>query len=318
VLAYLLFVLPAALTTSGPGYFGGSLVLVAVLAVPVLLLLGMAIRTAVRMAIAVRGLEAGARRVESGDFTARVEERGPGDTRAVARAFNAMTARLEAEDTRRRSAMADVAHELRTPLSIIRGEAEGILDGLYAGDPEHLGNIIESTRTLERLVDDLRTLALSEVGSLELVREPVDIAVLLDDVCEAHRSQADAVGVVLTATTEGDVPALEADPVRLRSILANLVTNAIRHTPAAGSVALSARRDGDHVTITVSDTGAGIPAELLPRVTERFVKGPGSDGSGLGLAIANDLVAAHGGTLAVESEPGHGTNVQVTLPLRHP
>jgi len=267
-----------------------------------------------RLAAPVTELIVAAGRVEAGDFGARVTERGPREVRAVAGAFNAMSARLEATEARRRSFLADVTHELRTPLSVIRGQAEGIADGLYPGDAAHLAPILGATRTLETLVDDLRTLTLSESGSLVLERESVDLAVLVNETLESFRANAEAGGVQLREQVGGTVPLVDADPARLRSILANLLANAIRHTPSGGTVTVRARPGPGLVEIEVADTGAGIPPELLPNVFERFVRGPGSQGSGLGLAIARDLVVAHGGTIRAESEPGLGTIFRFTIP----
>jgi two-component system sensor histidine kinase BaeS len=268
-----------------------------------------------RLTRPVADLVEAASRIERGDYTARVAERGPREARSVARAFNAMTARLELTQAQRRSFLADVAHELRTPLSIIRGQAEGIADGIYPGDPAHLAPIIDATQTLDRLVEDLRTLALSEAGSLELAREPVEIAALVHESLASFQAPAEAKGVDLREQVQEGIPAVDADPVRIRGVLVNLLANAVAHTPAGGRVSVRADRTGDSVEIAVTDTGAGIPEELLPRIFDRFVKGPASRGTGLGLAIARDLVRAHGGTISAESRPGSGTTVRFTLPL---
>ncbi len=268
-----------------------------------------------RVATRFGDLVEAASRIESGDYTVRVAERGPGEIRAVTRAFNAMSARLEATETRRRTFLADVTHELRTPLSIIRGQAEAISDGVYPADPGHLAPILDATTTLERLVEDLGTLALSETGSLVLARESVDLAVLVNSSLTSLAATAEAAGVRLDEATAADLPPVEADPARLGGVLRNLLANAIRYTPAGGSVRVTAQRSGDQVVVEVRDTGAGIAPELLPRVFERFVKGPGSTGSGLGLAIAHDIVQAHGGTIEAISQEGKGTTARFTLPL---
>jgi two-component system sensor histidine kinase BaeS len=200
-----------------------------------------------------------------------------------------------------------------TPLSVIRGQAEGIADGLYPGDAAHLAPILDATQTLERLVEDLRTLVLTDAGNLVLNREPTDVGALVHDTVESFRSQADSDGLTLGTEIAGNLPTLDVDPARMRSALANLLSNAMRHTPAGGSVKAAVSSAGDHVTITVSDTGEGIPPDLLPHVFERFVKGPDSTGSGLGLAIAHDIITAHSGTLKIESAPGSGTSATVSL-----
>jgi two-component system sensor histidine kinase BaeS len=267
-----------------------------------------------RLAAPVAELVEAAGRIEAGDLGARVAERGPREVRTVARAFNSMSARLDATETRRRSFLADVTHELRTPLSVIRGQAEGIADGLYPGDAAHLAPILGATRSLETLVEDLRTLSLTESASLSLARESVDLAVLVNQTLESFRPRAETAGVGLREQMVEELPAVDADPARLGSVLANLLSNAIRHTPAGGTVTVSAREAGDLVEIEVTDTGTGIPPDLLPNVFGRFVRGPSSEGSGLGLAIARDLVVAHGGSISVESQPGRGTTFRFTLP----
>jgi two-component system sensor histidine kinase BaeS len=256
------------------------------------------------------------RRIEAGDLGARVPVRGPSELRSLARAFNAMSSRLEATEARRRSVVAEVAHELRTPLSIIRGQAEGIADGVYPGDPERMTPILDAVRTLEVLVDDLTTLGLAEAGALRLQREPVDLAELVHDTLGVHRAAAEASGVTLLDDVPADLAPVDADPARLRGALANLVSNALRHTPRGGTVRVAARAGADPATVElrVVDDGEGIPPELLPRVLERFVKGDGSPGSGLGLAIVRDVVEAHGGAVEVASVVGQGTTVTLRLP----
>src|SRR5438552_1785564 len=268
-----------------------------------------------RMAVNVGELVDAAGRIEAGDYGVQVAQRGPSEVRTLARAFNAMSARLATTDRNRRAFVADLTHEFRTPLAIIRGQAEGIGDGLYPGDQPHVAPILDATASLETLVEALGTMTLADVGSLRLHREPVEVGVLVNSSLAAFQSLADSGGVRLTAEIAGDTPAIDADPVRIRSVLANLLSNAIRHTPAGGSVSVSARSSGGTVSIEVRDTGEGIPEEVRSRVFERFVKGAGSPGAGLGLAIAKDIVTAHGGSIDLTSELGKGTEVRVTLPI---
>jgi two-component system sensor histidine kinase BaeS len=275
--------------------------------------LALAARAASRLAVPVRELISAAERMEHGDYAARMAERGPRHVRSVARAFNSMSARLEADDRHRRQFLGDVAHELRTPLSVIRAQAEGIADGVYPGDPTHLAPILKATETMERLVEDLRTLALAEAGALRIAQERVDMADVLTEVTDSHRPAAEEAGVALSAEAEPAV--VTGDATRLRSVVDNLVTNALRHTSAGGSVQVRGRREGDSVMVEVADTGSGIPPEQLPHVFERFTKGPDSPGSGLGLAIAQGIVQAHGGELTVESEVGRGSTFRVRLAL---
>jgi two-component system sensor histidine kinase BaeS len=261
----------------------------------------------------MNGLVEAARRIETGDFSARVPETGPRELRSVARAFNSMSERLHDTDQRRRSFLADVTHELRTPLSVIRGQTEAISDGVYPADAEHLAPILDATHTLERLVEDLRTLALTDAGSLVLNREPVEPASLVYDTLASFESTAEAAGINLAADIGDGVPLVDVDVQRMRSVIGNVVSNALRHTPAGGSVRIGVSFENNWVTISVTDTGEGIAPELVPRVFMRFVRGPGSTGSGLGLAIAHDIVIAHGGDIEIESKVGIGTVVRIKL-----
>jgi signal transduction histidine kinase len=255
-------------------------------------------------------------RVESGDFSTRVPERGPREVRTLARAFNEMSARLEEVDQQRRSALADVSHELRTPLTVIQGNLEALLDGVYPADAAHLQPILEETRLMERLIEDLRTLTLAEAGSLTLHREPTDLGTLLNEVAASFRSQTDDADVSLTVTAGPDLPSLDVDPARIREVVSNLLTNALRHTPREGRVEVSAQLAGGDVEVTVHDTGSGIPRNQLDRIFDRFYRSPDSPGSGLGLPIAQSLVEAHGGVMSAASEPGDGTTLRFNLPSR--
>ena len=254
-------------------------------------------------------------RIERGDYSATIPESGPRELRSVARAFNSMSARLKTSDEQRRSFLADVAHELRTPLTVIRGQAEGIADGVYPANEEHMTAIVDATKSLEVLVEDLRALALTDTGSLALNREPVDPAELVTETVASFQSQAGEAGVKLTGDAPSGLPVVDVDPTRMRSALGNVIANAIRHTPRGGSIDVSAKAGAGNVVLSVADTGEGIDPELLPHVFERFVRGKGSKGSGLGLAIAHDITVAHGGTIDVQSTGGSGTTFRITLPV---
>jgi two-component system sensor histidine kinase BaeS len=295
--------------SSGLGRLGGVAALVVVILVAAVGLRGIR-----RMTRPMDNLIQAARTIEKGDYSANVAESGPPEMRSVARAFNAMSARLKATDEQRRSFLADVAHELRTPLTVIRGQAEGIADGLYPPDPAHLEPILDATRALEVLVEDLRTLVLTDTGSLVLNREQVDLTVLVHDVLASFKAQAEAAGINMAGDLDYIVPAVDVDPARIRAAIANVISNAIRHTPPGGSVRVGVTSANDQVTISITDTGEGIPAKLLPHVFERFVKAPSSTGSGLGLAIVHDIVTAHGGTVEIESTEGSGTAIRMTVP----
>jgi two-component system sensor histidine kinase BaeS len=259
-----------------------------------------------------------AARIERGDYAGRVPEDGGRELRALARSFNAMSERLETIDGRRRAFLADVAHELRTPLSLIRGRVEAMVDGVHARDDAHLLAVLDQAQALERLVGDVATVALAETGSLSLRLEPVDLALLADAVADDFGERGRAAGITVeSAAAPAPVQAV-VDPARLRQALANLVTNAIRHTPSGGRVELRATSVHGEASLAVADTGSGIPDALVDRVQERFVRDPDSPGSGLGLAIVAEIAAAHGGTVSVESSVGLGTTVTIALPRDTP
>jgi two-component system OmpR family sensor kinase/two-component system sensor histidine kinase BaeS len=274
-----------------------------------------------RVGLPFGDIVASADRVAHGDYSARVVERGPPFLRVIARAFNGMAVRLEAQDRQRRDLMADIAHELRTPLAVIQGRLEGLLDGVYPLDAAQLAQVLEDTRVLARLVEDLRTLANAEAGSLSLRKEPTDLVVLMHDAAAAFATDARARDIAVQVEERGDLPLIDVDPLRVREVLTNLLANALRHTPGGGTVSVTAEaldaqeaRD-DRIVVRVADTGSGIPPEELPRIFERFYKQATSTGSGLGLTIARNLIVAHGGEIRAESEVGRGTIITFTLPV---
>jgi signal transduction histidine kinase len=257
-------------------------------------------------------------RVAEGDYSARASEYGPRWMRTIARAFNSMTSKLQAQDQQRRHLMADVAHELRTPLAVLQGRLEGMLDGVYPRDEAQINAVLQETRMLTRLVDDLRTLAHSESGTLALQKESTDFGVLINDAVASFSADAAERRITLDVRAAPDLPLIEVDPLRIREVLTNLISNALRHTPEGGRVAVSASANPDSIVVSVSDTGSGIVASELPKIFDRFYKGRASRGSGLGLTIARNLVVAHGGEIHADSVEGKGTTVTVTLPLQLP
>ncbi len=269
------------------------------------------------LAFPLRDLIDAAERVEAGDLSPHVRVRGPRELRSLARAFNAMLERLRRTEDQRRRLLADVTHELRTPVAVIQGNLEAMLDGVYPADAEHLNPVFEETQVLSRLIDDLRTLSLAESGALQLHREPTDLGVLVGELAASFRAQAEAAGVELRTDLNDDLPLGEIDPLRVREVLANLTANALRHTPRGGEIRITGSLEAgrDRVLLQVTDTGAGISPQELPHIFDRFYKSSDSPGSGLGLAIARNLVAAHGGEIHAESRLGVGTTVRFTLPL---
>ncbi len=272
-------------------------------------------RTLRRVGTPLGAVMEAADRVAAGDYSTRVTEYGPPPIRLLARAFNTMTERLQNNDRLRRDLMADVAHELRTPLTVIQGKLEGLLDGVYPRDEVQLQQLLEETHVLSRLIEDLRTLALSESGALKLQKEPTDLGGLARDVAGSFGGDAAARHVTLEVDAPDDLPPIEIDPVRIREVITNLLSNALRHTPPGGSVVVRvAITSSDAMSVDVHDTGSGMPPEAIARAFDRFYKGSGSRGSGLGLTIARSLVSAHGGEIHASSEPGRGTTIAFTLP----
>lgn len=274
-------------------------------------------------AIPLADLMEAAESVAAGNLAVQVRPRGSPDFQQLASSFNHMTAELARTEQQRRNLTADVAHELRTPLHIIQGNLEGILDGVYAPTSEHIEATLQETRALARLVDDLRTLSLAEAGELPLVREAVDVDDLLADVVTSFSAQAQSAGIDLQQSAPSALT-VTGDAGRLDQVISNLVANALRHTPRGGRIILSAAPAPDGIHITVSDSGAGIPAEDLPFIFDRFWRGDRARtsgegaGSGLGLAIAGQLVKAHGGDLSVVSSLGQGTTFTLVLPPATP
>jgi signal transduction histidine kinase len=302
-------------------WVAGSIVDVPVEASPLMTVVLPAVVLVATFAIAMRrfGLPLGdivgaANRLADGDFSARISEEGPRSLRTVARAFNGMASRLQRQEQQRRELMADVAHELRTPLTVIQGRLEGLIDGVYPRDDERLNEIAEETRMLARLVDDLQTLAKTESGAFTLQKEPTDVGLLINDVVRAFEQDVTP-RVAIVARAAADLPLVAVDPLRIREVLMNLVSNALRHTPRGGTISVSADvRDG-RLVVAVVDTGTGIAAEDLSRIFDRFYKGDRSQGSGLGLTISKNLVEAHGGEIRAESQIGSGTTITFRIPV---
>ncbi len=279
------------------------------------LAMGLGAVLARRATAPARELTRAARAMAAGDRSHRVEYEGADELGEMARAFNRMADAIEEEDRLRRAFAADVAHELRTPLAILRSEVEALQDGVEEPSPGALASLHEETLRLGRLVADLETLASAEAAGFSLERRPVALRPLLEEALEGFAGPFDAAGVRLGSDLEDAVA--EVDPVRIRQVVTNLLSNALKFTPAGGAVRVELRREGAEAVLRVRDTGPGIPPDELPRVFDRFFRGRGARarGSGIGLTVARELVLAHGGDIAVESEPGRGTTFVVRLPL---
>jgi two-component system OmpR family sensor kinase/two-component system sensor histidine kinase BaeS len=279
-----------------------------------------------RMGSPVIDVMAAADAVANGDLSVRVRENIPGEFGQLARSFNRMAAELARAEQQRRNLTADVAHELRTPLHVIQGNLEGILDGVYEASPEQINATLEETRLLARLVEDLQTLSLAEAGQLPLHKSRLSADDLVEDVVTSFSGQAAANQVDLKAAVSETPQNLEltGDPDRLDQVLSNLVANALRYTPPGGQITVGAQpyttENGAGVRFTIQDSGSGIPAEDLPYIFDRFWRGDRSrqrgsgQGTGLGLAISRQLVQAHGGQIRAESRPGQGTTFTIELP----
>lgn len=292
-----------------------------VLLVP-LLAWGVLIRPFRRMVDPMAQVMAAADAVADGDLDVRVRERGPGELRQLAHSFNRMVSELQRADRLRRDMMADVAHELRNPLHVLQGNLEGLQDGLYQPTPEKIDALLDETRQLSRLVEDLGTLSLAESGQLPLALEQIEVADLLSDVATSFSGQAEAASIALTVVPPAGPEPLTVlgDAGRLDQVLGNLVANALQHTQPGGAITLRAEAVPGGARLQVSDDGEGIPAEDLPHIFDRFWRGSRNQsserqrGSGLGLAIARQLVESHGGVISVESQPGKGTTFTIELP----
>jgi len=280
-----------------------------------------------RMSMPLDELLEASGKVAEGDYSARVQEKGWSEVRVLAQGFNSMVEKLQLSDEQRRNMLADISHELRSPITIMQGNLEAMIDGVYPADQERLKSLYEETQLLARLVDDLRTLSLAESGALQLKRELTDVGLLIREVTSAFESQAQENEIKIELSL-ADVGELEVDPQRVREVLSNLVSNALRYSPSRGEVKVGVTEsvvglESDAVSLSkrsvliyVQDSGAGIESADLSRIFDRFYKSSDSGGMGLGLSIARYLVEAHGGKIWAESEIGRGTKISFTLPAR--
>ena len=256
-------------------------------------------------------------KVAEGDFSARVEVKGPPEIRTLLHGFNSMAEKLQVNDQQRRNMLADVSHELRTPLTVIQGNVEGILDGMYPADEARLKSILEETQVLSRLIEDLRTLALAERGGLHLRKEPTNLGEVIRDTVAGVDAQFKEKNIFLSLTL-ADMEDVDVDPQRIREVLSNLIGNALRYIPIRGEIKVSLAESGSglekEALFVVEDNGPGIESADLPHIFERFYKSSDSGGMGLGLSIAKYLVEAHGGKIWAESATGQGVKISFTTP----
>lgn len=271
-----------------------------------------------RMVRPLRALTDAAEKMKDGDISARVTLRSRDEIGRLGEAFNAMSERREQLEEQRKAMVSDVAHELRTPLSNIRGWLEAVEDGIAVPDDEWVSSLLEEALLLQHVIDDLRDLAAAEAGELLLHKSTVHVGDLLAQVAFAQQGLAEASGISLATSVMDDVR-VTADPVRLRQAIGNLISNAIRHTPPGGTVVVQAHHVGDGIAIQVQDTGSGIPPHEITRVFDRFWRADQSrsrqtGGSGLGLAIVRRLAEAHGGTATATSTLGTGSVFTLHLP----
>lgn len=285
------------------------------------LLLGLALSRS--LTAPLQRMATAARAIAKRDFSRRVEVEGSEELSEVAQAFNEMAVALEASEKQRQNMVADVAHELRSPLTVLQGNLRAILDDVYPLDKAEVSRLYDETRLLSRLVDDLRELALADAGQLGLSLQPVEVAQIARSTADSFAPAAEAQEVELWVEMEDGLPAVQADADRLAQILRNLLINALHHTPAGGLVRIHASRQDGFVEVVVSDTGVGIPPEDQARVFDRFWRADRARtrderwtrGTGLGLSIAQSLVEAHGGRIWIESELGVGSTLRFTLPV---
>jgi signal transduction histidine kinase len=264
---------------------------------------------------------AAAQAVSQGDLTARVPVHTQNDDlSALSDHFNRMADELERSDKQRRNLFADIAHELRTPITILRGRLEGILDGVYPPDEANIAPALEETYLLERLVEDLRLLALAEANQLRYEMKPIRLNELVETILGLFTAQADEKEIKLLLKAEPDIPEVMVDPQRFQQVIGNLIDNALRYTPEGSTIELNIKKVDQNIELSVADEGQGIPEEELKHIFDRFWRGEKSrarstGGAGLGLSIARRLVEAHGGRIWARNRSPRGFEVIISLPI---
>jgi signal transduction histidine kinase len=268
----------------------------------------------------LRELTVASEAIAQGDLSARAEVRGRDEVAQLADSFNEMAESLMQMETARRNQTADIAHELRTPLTVLQGTLEAMLDGVYPSDSDNLQAALSQTRTLARLIEDLRVLALADAGKLRLEEQALDLGAFLSEVVEAYQSQAIEQGITLVLEAVPSLPAVAVDRDRLAQVMGNLLSNSLRYLASGGHINVAARGGTTEVVVSVIDDGPGVPSAELDRLFERFWRADparqrATGGSGLGLSIARHIVEAHGGRIWGEPTPGGGLTVRFSLPV---
>jgi len=270
----------------------------------------------------IRELTQATHAISEGDLSQQVPIRSSDELGELAQAFNKMSTELSRSVNARKQMTADIAHELRTPLSLILGHAEAVHDGVLPPTRENFEIIREEAARLEHLINDLRTLSLADAGELTITPQLIEPERLIHEVAALYQYQMQKKNIALELDIASPLPNIEVDPGRMTQVLTNILDNATRHTPEGGWVILSAKQTGDQVELAIQDSGPGVPAETLSYIFERFYRtdsarqrdGAFPGGSGLGLAIAKSIVQAHGGQLSAESEAGKGLKIIIKLP----
>jgi signal transduction histidine kinase len=306
--------------------FNNSLLITGLIVAAAAIIIGLVLTR--QIILPLKELVKGVHQIARGNLSHRVKIKSKDELSDLGQSFNAMAVSLDKAEQERKRIVADIAHDLRTPLTVIEGTVTGIQDGVFQPDKEHLDTIKEQTALLTRLTSDLRDLSLAESGQLKLELTPTDLAELVRRKSAQFAAKAREKGTEINTSLPENLPKVKIDPDRIEQVLGNLITNAIRHT-ANGSITISLQQvisdsvhqiDKPSLILTVTDTGEGIAPENLPYIFERFYRveksrAKSEGGSGLGLAIVKQMVQAHGGSVWVESEVGKGSKFYVTLPV---
>ncbi len=288
--------------------------------VAVAVAVGLGIIVSILVTRPMRELAVSARKIASGDLAQRVKHRSDDEVGEVSSAFNSMAEQLEMKEKSRKQLLADVAHELRNPLSVVQGNLEAWLDGVIAPTPDQIAPVYDETVLLNRLITDLRELSLAEAGQLKLYLEEADLAGLINAEVGVFQARCQDKDVSLNADLAKDLPQVIIDRDRIRQVLHNLLENALRFSSNGGSIKVSAVMKGNNVEVSVSDTGSGIDPDDLDKVFDHFYKADKArqrnyGGAGIGLALVRKYVELHNGKVWAESEPGRGSTFKFTLPI---